>query len=477
MGPNIWQPVIGLEIHAQLKTKSKIFSPESAEYGSGDNENVGPVSLGLPGALPVLNKEVIQLASRAGLALNCQVQGTSQFARKNYFYPDMPKGYQITQYDKPICKNGWLEFFVDADLRKVRIERIHLEEDAGKSIHYGDHTLLNFNRAGVPLIEIVSQPDIRSPSEAAEYSRAIRQILRYINVCDGNLEEGSLRVDCNVSVHRPGEPLGTKVELKNLNSFRFIEKAVEYEIQRQIDRLESGQGIVQETRLYDAVKNMTFTMRLKEDAEDYRYFPDPDLLACEVSEAFLNDVRNQLPELPMTRVRRYVEQIQISREDALALTSEKELADYFESVARISNDWRSAANWVRTEYWGEIQNRNLSFGHKDAVSAEFLGELIEMINKGVITGKMAKAVFQKLWEGKASPKDIVRREGLSVVSDQLLIESIVKGVVEKNPDQVAQFRAGKSKVLGFFVGQIMKETNGQANPDIVNAILKKYLEE
>jgi aspartyl-tRNA(Asn)/glutamyl-tRNA(Gln) amidotransferase subunit B len=474
---NDWQPIIGLEIHAQLSTKSKIFSNESAHFGSGDNEAVGPVSLGLPGALPVLNKEVIRMAVRAGVALNCQVQGLSQFARKNYFYPDMPKGYQISQYDQPICKNGRLEFLVDQDLKTVRIQRIHLEEDAGKSIHYGDYTALNFNRAGVPLIEIVSEPDIVSGHMAAEYARAVRQTLRYIGVCDGNLEEGSLRVDCNVSVRRPGQPLGTKVELKNLNSFRFIEKAVDYEIQRQIDSLESGRAIAQETRLYDSVKNITTLMRSKENAEDYRYFPEPDLVNCEVSDLFIEEVKKTVPELPLQRLRRYEQQVQMKIEDAAVLTTEKELADYFERVAERCDDWKLAAHWVRSDFLGEMQSRGLNFESAGLLSPHQLGDLLKLIKEGTITGKMAKGIFLRLWDNpNLSPSDIVKNENLTVVSDQSLIESVARRLIEENQAQAQQYREGKTKVMGFFVGRVMKETGGQANPDVVNAILKKWLE-
>lgn len=477
MAYNEWLPVIGLEIHAQLSTKSKIFSNESAHYGAGDNEAVGPVSLGLPGALPVLNKEVIRLAVRAGLALNCEIQRQSQFSRKNYFYPDMPKGYQISQYDRPICKNGKLDFFVEQNIKTVRIQRIHLEEDAGKSTHHGDFTALNFNRAGVPLIEIVSEPDIDSGQMAAEYARAVRQTLRYIGVCDGNLEEGSLRVDCNVSVKRPGQPLGTKVELKNLNSFRFIEKAVDYEIQRQIDNLESGRAIAQETRLYDSVKNITTLMRSKENAEDYRYFPEPDLVMCEVSEPFIEETKRAIPELPLQRLRRYEQKIQMKTEDAAVLTSEKELADYFEKVAEHCDDWKLAAHWVRSDFLGEMQARSLTFESAGLLPPLQLGDLLKLIKDGTVTGKMAKGIFLKLWENPhLSPADIVKNENLTVVTDQALIESVVKRLIDENQAQVQQYREGKTKVMGFFVGRVMKETGGQASPEVVNAVLKKWLE-
>ena len=470
-----WEVVIGLEIHAQLRTSSKIFSPDSAEFGAGDNSSVHPVSLGLPGALPVLNKSVVDYAVSAGLALNCDIQRKSVFARKNYFYPDMPKGYQISQFDKPICKNGHVEFYIDGELKKIRIERIHMEEDAGKSTHFGNYTLVNLNRAGVPLLEIVSEPDMRSAQEAAEYSRSVRQILRYIGACDGNLEEGSLRVDCNISIRRPGDELGKKVELKNLNSFRFIEKAVEYEAQRQIDCLESGQEIVQETRLYDSVKNITQSMRTKEDAHDYRYFPEPDLQVCEVSEQQLQQAKSNLPELPMQRFRRYQDNFGIPTDDAMILISEKELSEYFEDVVSHCDDPRQACNWVRGDLLAWLKDHQISILKPDVVSAKNLGRMICLIKDGTLSGKLAKQVFREMCESGKDPESIVEEKGYQQITDSSEISNLVDEILDANEDQVTQYLSGKDKVFGFFVGQVMKKTSGQASPDVVNAILKEQL--
>lgn len=470
-----WELVVGLEIHAQLRTKSKIFSPDSAVFGAGDNSSIHPVSLGLPGALPVLNKAVVDFAISAGLALNCDIQKNSVFARKNYFYPDMPKGYQISQFDKPICKNGFVEFYLDGELKKVRIERIHMEEDAGKSTHFGNYTLVNLNRAGVPLLEIVSEPDIRSAREAAEYSRTVRQILRYIGACDGNLEEGSLRVDCNVSVRRPGEGLGQKVELKNLNSFRFIEKAVEYEAQRQIDRLESSQKILQETRLYDSVKNVTQSMRIKEDAHDYRYFPDPDLQVCKVTEKQLDYAKQSMPELPLEKFKRYQEKLNIPFDDAAILISEKELAEYFESVVSYCNDARQACNWVRGDLLAWLKENQISVLKPGVVSASHLGAMIKMVTTGVLSGKLAKKVFREMCETGKDPSRIVEENGYSQITDKNEILKIINKILDVNEDQVSQYLAGKEKVFGFFVGQVMKQTGGQASPEVVNGALVEQL--
>lgn len=470
-----WEIVVGLEIHAQLRTHSKIFSPDSAEFGAGDNSSVHPVSLGLPGALPVLNKSVVDFAITTGLALNCEIQKKSVFARKNYFYPDMPKGYQISQFDRPICKNGFVEFFVDNKLKKVRIERIHMEEDAGKSTHFGNYTLVNLNRAGVPLLEIVSEPDIRSATEAAEYSRTVRQILRYIGACDGNLEEGSLRVDCNVSVRHPGEALGQKVELKNLNSFRFIEKAVEYEAQRQMDCLESGQKIVQETRLYDSVKNITQSMRTKEDAHDYRYFPEPDLQVCEVSEQQIKDSKSALPELPLQKLKRYQEELGIPRDDALILISEKELSEYFEDVISHCEDARQACNWVRGDLLAWLKDHQIPVLKPDVIPAKNLGAMICLISDGTLSGKLAKQVFREMCESGKDPESIVEEKGYRQITDSSEISNLVDEILDANEDQVTQYLSGKDKVFGFFVGQVMKKTGGQASPDVVNAVLKEQL--
>lgn len=470
-----WEAVIGLEIHAQLLTESKIFSPDSAAFGGADNEHTHPVSLGLPGALPVLNRRAVEYSIRTGLALNCQIRERSVFARKNYFYPDLPKGYQISQYDEPLCQNGFVEYRLEGEIRRVHIQRAHMEEDAGKSQHQGDYTLINLNRAGVPLLEIVSGPDLRLPKEAAEYARTVRNILRYLGVCDGNLEEGSMRCDCNVSVRKKGEArLGTKVELKNINSFRFIEKALEYEIHRQIDCLETGTPIEQETRLYDSTKNRTFTMRSKEDAHDYRYFPDPDLLPLTVEADLLSSIRAELPELPLSRARRFEADFGLPEYDATVLTEEKSLADYFEETATRSKNPKAASNWIMVELLRELNEAKLDV-RQSPVCAEHLAGLIELIDAKAISGKMAKDVFLEMWKTSRSAPEVVRSLGLSQITDTSAIEKIVADVIAASPQQVADYRAGKEKLFGFFVGQVMKASKGQANPDLVNSVLKDKL--
>lgn len=472
-----YEAVIGIEVHVQLKTRSKIFSADSTEFDSADNENTSPVSVGMPGTLPVLNKKVVEYSIKTGLALGCQIRKKSVFARKNYFYPDLPKGYQISQYDQPICEHGEVKFFVNGVEKKVSITRAHMEEDAGKSTHFGDYTLVNYNRAGVPLLEIVSGPDIQSPAEAAEYGRTIRQIVRYLDVCDGNLEEGSLRCDCNVSVRKIGEKkLGTKVEIKNINSFRFVEKAVEYEIERQIDDVESGKKIVQETRLYDPDKNRTFSMRTKEDAQDYRYFPDPDLLPVIISDQQIEELRKTLPELPLMRAERFQKTLGLPAYDASVLTQEKELADYFESVGKKCGNYKSASNWVMTDLIRDLNAHNIPIS-QSPITPENLGELIMLIDKGMISGKIAKAVFVEMWSTKMSAEKIVNEKGLTQVTDTKAIEEMIDAIIQSNLTQVAEYRAGKTKVMGFFVGAAMKASKGQASPEIVNEILKKKLDQ
>jgi aspartyl-tRNA(Asn)/glutamyl-tRNA(Gln) amidotransferase subunit B len=470
-----WEAVIGLEIHAQLLTESKIFSSDSAAFGGADNEHVHPVSLGLPGALPVLNKRAVEYAIRTGLALNCRVRGHSVFARKNYFYPDLPKGYQISQYDEPLCEDGYVDFILDGEDRRVSIQRAHMEEDAGKSIHQGEYTLINLNRAGVPLLEIVSGPDMRSPREAAEYARMVRKILRFVGTCDGNLEEGSMRCDCNVSVRRRGDGrLGTKVELKNINSFRFVEKALEYEIHRQIDCLEMGEPIIQETRLYDPAKNRTFAMRTKEDAHDYRYFPDPDLLPLVVKPDWLNRLKVSLPELPLPRARRFQSEYGLPEYDALVLTEERPLADYFEETAKRSKNAKAASNWIMVELLRELNDAKFSL-EESPVRAEHLADLVAMIDRGEISGKMAKEVFQEMWKTGGRPADVVREKGLSQITDTAVVEKIIDEVLHMNASAAAEYRSGKEKLIGFFVGQVMKASQGQANPELVNSLLRKKL--
>lgn len=466
-----FEAVIGIETHVQLKTKSKIFCSDSTEFEAGDNENASPISAGMPGTLPVLNEKVVDLAIKTGLALNCEIRPVSIFARKNYFYPDLPKGYQISQYDKPICEQGQIEIRVNGQFKKINITRAHLEEDAGKSTHFGQYTLINLNRAGIPLLEIVSAPEMQTAQEAAEYGRTLRQIVRYLGVCDGNLEEGSLRCDVNVSVRKKGEKkLGTKVEIKNINSFRFIEKAVEYEIDRQIGMIETNQKIIQETRLYDPDKNRTFSMRTKEDAQDYRYFPDPDLPPVRISQDRIENMRKDLPELPAEKFKRFINDFQLSENDALFLTSEIEIALFFEKTVKISEQPKASANWIMTELMRELNAGNKSIT-ESPISPEALAELIQLIEKKVISGKIAKAIFIEMWSTNKTAAQLIKEKNLTQIVDTSAIEKIVLEVIQKNPQQVADFKAGKLKILGFLVGAVMKESRGQANPDLVNQIL------
>jgi aspartyl-tRNA(Asn)/glutamyl-tRNA(Gln) amidotransferase subunit B len=471
-----YEAVIGIEIHVQLSTQSKIFSSDATAFDASDNENTSPVSVGMPGSLPVLNKKVIEYAIKTGLALGCEIRNHSTFSRKNYFYPDLPKGYQISQYDKPICENGRLTFTVDGEEKTIRITRAHIEEDAGKSTHHGEYTLVNYNRAGVPLLEVVSAPDLRTPKEAAEYCRTIRQIVRYLNVCDGNLEEGSLRCDCNVSIRKVSDNhLGTRVEIKNLNSFRFVEKAIEYEIDRQIDASERGEKIIQETRLWDTDKNRTFTMRTKEDAQDYRYFPDPDLLPIAILESQIAEYRDEIPELPLARSRRFMLEHGLPEYDAHVLTNEKPMADFYEATALNSKNYKVTSNWIMTEV---IRELNLAQKEIDQcpVSPENLGRLIFKIDRAEISGKMAKVIFQEMWRTGLSPDSIIKNMGLAQISDRAAIEKIIDKVFDENQGAVLEFKSGKKKNLfGFFVGAVMKESRGQANPDIVNQILQEKL--
>ena len=470
-----WEPIIGLEIHAQLQTASKMFSNDANQFGAGDNECVSPVSLGLPGALPVTNKKAISLSIKMGLALKCKIRKTSVFSRKNYFYPDLPKGYQISQFDKPLCEGGSLDFILDGQRRSIGITRAHVEEDAGKSIHHGDFTLLNFNRAGVPLLEIVSEPEIRSSQEAAEYARTVRRILRYLDVCDGDLEKGSMRCDCNVSVRKKGEEgFRTRVELKNINSFRFIEKAIEYEIQRQVNQYNSGGEIFQETRLYDPLKDKTFSMRKKEDSHDYRYFPDPDLLPLMVDDIWLKEIQQELPELPLERAIRFQSEYKLPEYDALLLTEEKDCAEYYESVAKASGNPKSSSNWIMSELMRELNESKKGIA-ESPVTSHHLADLIRLVDKKTISGKIAKVVFLDMWSTGKSPLEIVKEKGFVQITDESVISKIADKVIEGNPNQVEQYKSGKDKLFGFFVGQVMKVTKGQANPEAVNKILKEKL--
>lgn len=470
-----YEAVIGLEIHAQLKTKSKIFCSDSTEFDAGDNENTSPISVGMPGTLPVINSLAVEYAVKAGLALGCQIREKSVFSRKNYFYPDLPKGYQISQYDLPICENGSVTFMLEDQERTIPITRAHMEEDAGKSSHHGQYTLLNYNRAGIPLLEIVSGPDIRSAAEAAAYARTVRQILRYIEVCDGNLEEGSMRCDCNVSVRKIGETkLGTKVEIKNVNSFRFVEKAIEYEIDRQIDALEDGEKIIQETRLWDPDKNKTFSMRSKEDAQDYRYFPDPDLLPLIITQEMVKKYEHELPELPLKRAKRFQDKMGLPVYDSFVLTGERELADYFEKATATCDNAKSVSNWIMTELMRELNTSHKAISDSP-IRPEQLGQLVRLIDQGAISGKIAKIVFSEMWETSKNPDLIIKEKGLVQISDRSAVEKIIDEVLAANPHQVADFKSGKTKLFGFFVGAVMKASKGQANPDLVNQLLNEKL--
>lgn len=471
-----FEAVIGLEIHAQMFTKSKCFSTASTDFGLGNNENVTGVCAGLPGTLPVLNKKAVELSIKTGLALNCEIQECSIFARKQYFYPDMPKGYQISQYEKPIALNGYVDFYLDGEKKRVRLTRAHMEEDAGKSTHHGEYSLINLNRAGTPLLEIVSEPEIKTPQEAAAYAKTVRQILRYTEVCDGNLEEGSMRCDCNVSVRPVGQKeLGVKVELKNINSFRFIEKAIEYEIHRQIDAIQAGEEIVQETRLYDSVKNKTFSMRKKEEANDYRYFPDPDLLPLYLKSEEIEEYKKSLPELPTEKFERFSKDYALTQQECELLTSEKDISMFYEEVAQKSQNPKSSANWVMGDILRVMNEKKFEISSLPFTSAQ-LAELIRLIDKKTISGKMAKDVFDSMVATGKSPSDLVKELGMSQITDESAILTIVQEVLNANPDNVSEYKSGKTKVFGFFVGQVMKKSKGQANPELVNQLLKKELD-
>ncbi len=467
--------VIGLEIHAQLSTQSKCFSSASTDFNSGHNENVSLVCAGFPGTLPVLNQQAVDLAIKAALALNCEIQTVSVFARKQYFYPDMPKGYQLTQYEFPIARNGFVEFFLNGEPHRVPLERAHMEEDAGKSTHHGEYTLINLNRAGVPLLEIVSQPALTSAVEAAAYARAVRQALRYAEVCDGNLEEGSLRCDCNVSIKPKGQQeLGTKVELKNINSFRFIEKAIDYEIQRQVQCLKSGEEIIQETRLYDSVKNKTFSMRKKEEANDYRYFPDPDLMPLILNNEDILKISRQLPEGPIARRTRFTKHYQLNDQDAELLVSERELADYFENLVNITQDPKLSCSWLTVEFL-RLFNESGQKWHELKLTSQNFADLILKIKMGELSGKMAKEVFETMWVTGQTPQAVIQEKGMVQIKDVSQIEAWIDGIIKENPKMVLDYQSGKEKLFGFFVGQVMKLSGGQASPEIVNQTLKKRL--
>jgi len=474
-----WEVVIGLEIHTQLATRSKIFSGAATAYGAEPNTQACLVDLGYPGVLPVLNGEAVRMAVKFGLAVNAVIAKRSVFARKNYFYPDLPKGYQISQYELPIVGAGELMIRDDdGNEKRIGITRAHLEEDAGKSMHEGfDRSSgIDLNRAGTPLLEIVSEPDLRSAKEAVAYMRRIHSIVRYLEVSDGNMQEGSFRCDANVSVRPRGrQALGTRTELKNLNSFRFVEKAINYEIERQIEVLEDGGTVVQETRLYDAERDETRPMRTKEEANDYRYFPDPDLLPVEIDEAFISSVCDTLPELPDAKQARFIAEYGLRAADAEVLTVSRALADYFEAAAAVAaGDPKQAANWVIGELIAALNRDGLDITDT-RVAADALGSLLVRIDDGTISGKIAKEVFEAMWAGEGSADEVIAARGLKQITDASAIDSIVDAVIAANPEQVAEYRAGKEKIIGFLVGQVMKESQGKANPSQVNESLRRRL--
>ena len=473
-----WEIVIGLEVHAQLMTHSKIFSGASTAYGAQPNTQACAVDVGLPGVLPVMNREAALMAARFGLAVGATINRVSVFARKNYFYPDLPKGYQISQFEIPVVSGGTLEIHTPEGEKTIRITRAHLEEDAGKSLHeqFPGMTGIDLNRAGTPLLEIVSEPDMRSPAEAVAYLRKLHSLVRTLEICDGNMQEGSFRCDANISIRRHGDKtLGTRTELKNINSFRFVERALHYEIERQIAVVEDGGDIIQETRLYDPERDQTRSMRSKEEAHDYRYFPDPDLPPLVISEADLEQLRRELPELPDARLARFINDYDLGADEAVQLTSQKEIADYYENaVTKADGETRLTANWINGELMSWLNRSNTAFTDSP-VSPTMLGQLVKRIQDKTISGKIAKEVFQAMWNGEGNADDLIASRGLTQITDSSVIEQAVSDVIARFPDQSEQIRAGQEKVIGFLVGQVMKTTSGKANPQAVNDILKKQL--
>ena len=473
-----WEAVIGLEIHVQLSTKSKLFSGASTIFGALHNTLACNIDLAMPGVLPVLNEEVLKMAIKLGKALNADINSPTSFARKNYFYPDSPKGYQISQMDKPIVESGYLDIDTENGVKRIGVTRAHLEEDAGKSLHddFDGQSGIDLNRAGTPLLEIVSEPEINTPQEAVAYLKSIHSIIRYLEISDGNMAEGSMRCDANVSVRKKGDTkLGTRTETKNVNSFRFVEKAIQYEIDRQINELESGNQITQETRLYDSQANTTRPMRSKEFANDYRYYPEPDLLPINLEKEFIEEVMATMPEMPTQKKTRFVSEFNLSEYDANLLAADKDLANFFEAVVKVSNSPKLSANWIMGELSAELNNENLSI-NESKITSNQLGQLILRIEDGTISGKIAKEIFEKLWSSDNEVDEIIQGEGLEQVTDDKEIESMIDKVINNNTEQLEQYRSGKDRLFGFFVGQVMKASQGKANPKQGNDILRKKLE-
>jgi len=474
-----YEPVIGLEVHAQLLTNSKIFCGCSAEFGAAPNSHTCPVCLGMPGVLPVLNKTVVEFAMKMALATHCRINFMSNFARKNYFYPDLPKGYQISQYALPLAEHGYVDVETEAGKKRIGLTRIHMEEDAGKLVH-DEHlpsSYVDLNRTGVPLIEIVGEPDIRSAEEAAAYLRRLHETLVYLEICDGNMEEGSFRCDANVSLRPVGqETFGTRTELKNMNSFRNVQRALEYEIKRQEYILESGGEIVQETRLWDDTQGLTLPMRSKEEAHDYRYFPDPDLVEIHVDDAWIKDVESTLPELPLEKRERFIREYEIPAYDAGVLTASKPLAEYYEAVVKVCGKPKPAANWVMGDLL-RFLNEDKADIRTCPVSAEALGDMIRLIEEGTISGKMAKDLIQEMYKTGKPPRAIIEEKGMVQITDEGALAQVIDEIIAANPNQLVQYRSGKDKLFGYFVGQTMKATQGKANPQLINELLKKKLDQ
>ncbi len=480
-----YEIVIGLEVHVELSTNSKAFCGCSTQFGAEPNTNICPVCLGLPGALPVINWEMVRRAIKAGLALNCNISKYSKFDRKNYYYPDLPKAYQISQYDMPIASNGYLEIVKkDGTIKRIGVKRLHMEEDAGKLLHLtktgqigdAESSLVDYNRAGVPLIEIVSEPDIRTSEEAYLYLTSLKSIMRYLDVSDCNMEEGSLRCDANISVRKKGdEKLGVKVEIKNMNSFKNVQKALDYEAQRQIKMMESGERIIQETRLWDTNKEMTFSMRSKEESHDYRYFPEPDLPPLEISSVEIDEIKKEIPELPQEKFKRFIKEYGLPEYDASVLTADREISLFYEDAVKVSKDFKLTSNWIMTELLRKMNDEKVESVNKTRITPDNLGKLILLIKNGTISGKIAKTVFDEMFKSGLEPDVIVKDKGLTQITDTREIEAIIDKVINANQDLVNEIKAGKEKALGFLTGQIMKETRGKANPQMVNEILRKKI--